>query len=117
MNNSTIARTLSRGIRLSAVAALLAGLLAVTQPVRATIYVVTTTANSGSGSLRQAITDANNNADADIITFAIATNGNPIILAGAAGEDANVSGDLDILDSGDLTIQGNGAVNTIIDGG
>ena len=117
MNNSTIARTLARVIRLSVIAALLIGLLAVTQPARATNYVVTTAANSGPGSLREAITNANNNASADIITFAIATNGIPIILAGAAGEDANVSGDLDILNGGDLTIQGNGAANTIIDGG
>ena len=42
---------------------------------------------------------------------------NPIILAEAASENANVSGDLDILDGGDLTIQGNGNANTIIDGG
>jgi hypothetical protein len=120
MNHSTIARTIARGIRLSVVAALLAlltGLLAVTQPGAADPYVVMNTNNSGTGSLRQAITDANNHIGADTITFAAATNGNPIVLAGAAGEDANVSGDLDILDGGDLTIQGNGAANTIIDGG
>ncbi len=34
-------------------------------------YTVTTTADSGAGSLRQAITDANNNAGADTIVFAI----------------------------------------------
>jgi len=120
MNNSTITRTIARGIRLSAVAALLAlltGLLAVTQPARANPYVVMNTNNSGTGSLRQAITDANNHIGADTITFAAATDGIPIVLAGAAGEDANVSGDLDILDGGNLTIQGNGAANTIIDGG
>jgi len=68
-----------------------------------------TTNNSGPGSLRQAITDANNHPGPDTITFAAATNGIPIVLGGAAGEDANASGD--------LTIQGNGAANTIIDGG
>jgi len=120
MNHSTIARTLARGIRLSAVAALLAllsGLLAGAQPAWATNYFVTNTNNSGSGSLRQAITDAKNNPGTDIITFAATTDGIPIFLSGAAGEDANASGDLDILDGGDLTIQGNGAAKTIIDGG
>jgi hypothetical protein len=97
--------------------ALLAGLLAVTQPPRVLPYVVTTTANSGTGSLREAITLANNNPGADIITFTAATDGKPIFLVGTPGEDANASGDLDILDGGDLTIQGNGAANTIIDGG
>ena len=60
MNHNTILCTIARGIRLSAVAALLSGLLAVTQPVRATTYIVMNTNNSGSGSLRQAITDAYN---------------------------------------------------------
>ena len=45
------------------------------------------------------------------------TNGAPIVLSGAANEDGNASGDLDILDGGDLTIQGNGAAKTIVDGG
>jgi hypothetical protein len=87
------------------------------QPVLADTYIVTNTNDSGLGSLRQAITDANNNPGPDTITFAPAINGIPIVLSGAAGEDANASGDLDILDGGDLTIQGNGAANTIIDGG
>ena len=120
MNHSTNASTVTRGIRLSAVAALLAllaGLLAVTQPAWAGTSVVTNTDNSGPGSLRQAITDANNNPGPDTITFAAAINGIPIVLAGTAGEDANASGDLDILGCGDLIIQGNGAANTIIDGG
>jgi len=117
MNNSTIAHTLTRGIRLSVVAALLTGTLAVTQPARAKNYIVLNTNNSGKGSLRQAITDANNHPGADTITFAAATDGIPIVLSGAAGDNANASGDLDILDGGDLTIQGNRAKNTIIDGG
>ena len=121
MNHTTIARTLARGIRLSVVAAvavLLAGLLAVTQPVRAYTHVVTNSNDSGEGSLRLAIYDANYSPGPDTITFAAATNGIPIVLAGAANEDFNDSGDLDILNGGgDLTIQGNGASNTIIDGG
>ena len=72
MNHSTNASTVTRGIRLSAVAALLAGLLAVTQPARADTYVVTNTNDSGPGSLRQAITDAYNNPGPNTITFAAA---------------------------------------------
>ena len=87
------------------------------RPARANTYNVTNTNNSGAGSLRQAITDAYNNPGADIITFDVAISGIPIVLSGAAGEDLNVSGDLDILDGGDLRIEGNGAANTIIDGG
>src|SRR5262245_7275252 len=44
---------------------------------RAAVFVVTTTADSGAGSLRQAITDANANADADTITFAVGGAGVP----------------------------------------
>ena len=36
-------------------------------------YMVTTAADSGAGSLRQAITDANNHAGPDVIHFAIGT--------------------------------------------
>ena len=85
MNNITIARTLTRGIRLSAAAALLTGLLAVTQPARATNYIVTNTNNSGAGSLREAITLAKDNPGADTITFAASTDGNPIYLSGGSG--------------------------------
>jgi hypothetical protein len=44
-------------------------------PVSAATYTVTTTADSGPGSLRQAILDANANPGADTITFAIGTTG------------------------------------------
>ena len=74
------------------------------------------TAAPGDCSLRGAITRANANPGLDTITFAAVTNGAPIVLSGAANEDGNASGDLDILDGGDLTIQGNGAVKTIVDG-
>ncbi len=83
---------------------------------QANTYEVTNTNDSGHGSLRQAITNANNNPGPDTITFAAATNGTPIFLSGAAGENANASGDLDILDGGNLTIEGNGIGVTIIDG-
>jgi CSLREA domain-containing protein len=91
---------------------------------------VTTTADElnsdGDCSLREAIQAANTDAavdacpagsGADTITFDAATDGTPIVLTGAAADDANASGDLDILNGGDLTIQGNGAANTVIDGG
>jgi hypothetical protein len=61
--------------------------------------------------LREAVCAANNNPGADLITFSI--NGT-FILTGVANEDNGGSGDLDIKQS--LTIQGNGAANTIIDG-
>jgi len=74
------------------------------QAAQANTFEVTNTNESGPGSLRQAITDANNHAGSDIITFAASTNGTPIVLAGAADDDINMSGDVDILDGGDLTI-------------
>ena len=49
------------------------GLLALS--ASATTYTVTTTADSGAGSLRQAITDANGNVGADIIQFNIVGSG------------------------------------------
>ena len=118
MKHSKITRTLSRMIRISTAAALLACLLAVTQPARAdTVIVVENTDNTGPGSLRYAILGAYLDPTPNIITFDESLNGIPIVLAGPAGEDGNVSGDLDVKDGGDLTIQGNGTENTIIEGG
>ncbi|GIK73260.1 MAG: hypothetical protein BroJett021_22480 [Chloroflexota bacterium] len=54
---------------------LLVGLLLLATPARAATFTVTTTANSGAGSLRQAILDANANPGADTITFAIGATG------------------------------------------
>ena len=120
MYNRIISITLTRGIHLFLIAtliSLLTGLFADTRRVQADTYIVTNTNNSGPGSLRQAITNANNTPRADIITFeAASTDRIPIVLAGAADEDDNTSGDLDILDGGNLIIQGNGTRNTIIDG-
>jgi hypothetical protein len=130
MNRSKIVRTLSRGIRLFVVAALLGALTNMVAPppvAHALAFEVDTSADNpaltactaapNDCSLRGAITRANTNPDLDTITFDAVTNGTPIVLDGAASDDANASGDLDILDGGDLTIQGNGAANTIIDGG
>lgn len=81
-------------------------------PARAAAYVVSKTADTNDGvcdadcSLREAITAANANIDADTITFATSANGTitlgsalPTILAGST-----------------ITITGNGASNTIISG-
>lgn len=65
-------------------------------------------------SLREAIIATNNTAGADVILFAAGLNGVPIILT-RVGDDATAqNGDLDINDH--LTITGNGAANTIIQG-
>jgi len=98
-------------------AVLTAALVFVPTPGSAATFTVTSTGASGPGTLHQAITDANNNPGPDTITFSTDINGIAIFLLGPAGEDANVSGDLDILDGGDLIIQGNGVANTVIDGG
>ncbi|MGD2157032.1 MAG: CSLREA domain-containing protein, partial [Anaerolineales bacterium] len=135
MNRSTMAHTLTRAIGLFVVATLLVPLVNVGAPP-AEAYSATITVNTSDDelnndndcSLREAIQAANTNSvvdkcsagqanpNLDTITFTAATNGKPIFLAGTAGEDANATGDLDILDGGDLTIQGNGATNTLIDG-
>jgi predicted outer membrane repeat protein len=70
----------------------------------ATTYTVTNTADSGAGSLRQALDEANSNAGADIIVFD----------AGSAGTITLTTGQLDISD--DVTITGLGAADSIISG-
>ncbi|MFO7683031.1 MAG: hypothetical protein R6X34_23590, partial [Chloroflexota bacterium] len=67
-----------RDSMLSLIVALLVvigGLGRVTAVTHAITYTVTTTADSGPGSLRQAILDANANPGADTITFAIGASG------------------------------------------
>jgi predicted outer membrane repeat protein len=70
----------------------------------ATTYTVTNTADSGAGSLRQAIADANNNAGADIVVFD----------ASATGTITLTTGHLEISD--DVTITGLGAAASTISG-
>jgi len=70
---------------------------------------------SSNCSLRAAIQEANALPGAQTITFAASTDSTPIVLTGAPNEDANASGDLDIL--GDVTITGNGETSTLLDGG
>ncbi|MCA9211947.1 MAG: hypothetical protein KDB27_02685, partial [Planctomycetales bacterium] len=71
---------------------------------------VTTTIDSGPGSLREAIICANLTPGADTISVPAGTY---TLSIGGAGEDAAATGDLDITD--DLTIIGAGAAATIID--
>ena len=86
--------------------ALLVGLLlTLAQPARAAGYVVNNTNDSGAGSLRQAILDANGSAGADVITFNLTGCPCSILL----------SSRLDINDA--LTISGPGAGQLALDGG
>jgi predicted outer membrane repeat protein len=82
--------------------------------VPATISVTTTAdvvAADGQLSLREAITQANSNPDADVIVLPAGVF--RIALAGA-GEDANATGDFDV--TGAVTIRGAGAGKTVVDG-
>src|SRR6266853_3624466 len=102
-----------------------AALSLVAAPGHAATFVVNTTADTadavpGDGkcadssnacSLRAAIQEANALAGLDTIQLGAAT----YVLSGAAGDDAALSGDLDI--TGDLTLTGAGTASTIIDGG
>jgi hypothetical protein len=80
--------------------------------VEATTITVTTTEDNVEGSLRAAITIANNNAENDTIILPSGT----YLLTGQYDEDNNQSGDLDINNNEQLTIQGEGKNSTIIDG-
>ncbi len=79
-------------------------------------------ATDGMCSFREAINNANAGIDTtggdcevgNEITFASSTDGIPFVLTGAADEDDNASGDLDIFV--DLEIRGNGRDLTILDG-
>lgn len=73
---------------------------------------VTTTTDHVSGSLREAITMANNNNEDDTIYLPKGT----YVLNGEPDEDANLGGDLDINTTGKITIIGAGQNLTFIDG-
>ena len=75
--------------------------------VQAATFTVSTTADSGPGSLRQAINDANAASSDDLILFDSELNGQAIILAS----------EIQINNSGTLTITGNGANVLTINGG
>jgi len=121
-------RPLVKMLNLFLVVALLVGFTFVLQPAQpayaaAVLTVDTTTdelASPGAGcSLREAITNANDNANTYPECYTGGTYGDDGIILpagtyvldiGATGEDFNLDGDLDILDGGDLIIEGLGAV-------
>jgi hypothetical protein len=78
-----------------------------TLDIQAAIFTVTTTANSGAGSLRQAVIDANAVASDDVINFSSSLSGQSIVLAS----------EILISYNGRLTINGLGADVLTIDGG
>jgi len=79
---------------------------------QAAVIPVITTQDNVPGSLRAAITTANTNNENNTIYLPAGT----YFLTGAAGDDANASGDLDININRKLTISGAGKTKTIIDG-
>lgn len=84
----------------------------VTQIMEAAIIHVTTTNDNVPGSLRAAITEANTNGEDNTIYLPAGT----YKLSGAASEDANAGGDLDINTNRKLTIIGQGQNISYIDG-
>jgi len=84
----------------------------VAQISEAAVITVTTTQDNVPGSLRAAITTANANNKDNTIHLPAGV----YILSGAADDDANVGGDLDINTNGTLTIKGGGTTKTVIDG-
>lgn len=103
-------RHLTRILAATAAVSLL-GLTFTDGPVQATGFAVTTTADGGAGSLRDAITQANANPGPDVTTVPPGTYTLTIV---GANEDNNATGDLDI--KGDTVIVGSGgAATTIID--
>ena len=77
-----------------------------------TSFTVTTTADGVPGSLRQVIQAANTNPGVD--TIVVPADIYTLTIAGT-GEDAAATGDLDITD--DVTVTGDGAQTTLINGG
>lgn len=88
---------------------------ATTGETAAAVFTVSTTADDGAGSLRQAILDANSAAGADSVVFAATATGT-ILLLSALPE---VTDDLDILGpgAGVLTVDGAGSFRVLAFGG
>ncbi len=71
-------------------------------------FTVTNTNDSGAGSLRQAVSDANANSDADTIVFDSSLAGQTIVLNSELGvmNDLTIDGDIDGDNKADITIDG-----------
>ncbi len=95
---------MSRGLTVLVLAAALTALmLGMSGTAWATTFAVTNTADSGKGSLRQAISDANSSAGADTIEFADGVGGT-IILAAMLPHITDPEG-LTIDGGGDVTVK------------
>lgn len=129
MSHNTLMHFLAKQLPLLFMAALVAWLVLSMEPVpvaQAATFTVNSTTDAidatpgdgvcvtaeGACTLRAAIQEANALAGADTITLPAGTY---TLSIEGTGEDASLSGDLDITD--DLTITGAGAADTIIDGG
>lgn len=97
---------------------LIALLLAAPAASQAATFTVTKTDDTADGtcdsdcSLREAIDEANNSGEADTINVPAGTY---VLDEAGTGEDANDTGDLDVLDDGVLTVNGAGRSDTIVD--
>jgi len=100
-------RTMSGGGRPSIAAACVAVLLCAVSPVRAAVFTVSNTADSGAGSLRAAVVAANGNAGSDQVVFNSGLTGT-ITLASTI----NITDDLTITGPGPrtLSVSGNNAM-------
>ena len=99
--------TADKAAKLSLSFLTLAFLVTFSAKAQAATYTLSTTANTGAGSLRQAITDANNTAANDEIVFASSLNNQTITLGS----------EIVINNNGSLTINGLGANSLTIHGG
>jgi CSLREA domain-containing protein len=112
--------------RLLTVGALIVGVMGVPLPAQAATIAVNTAADEvnsdGDCSLREAIIAANSDGASDncapgtgVDTITVPS-GTYTLSVGPAGDDASLSGDLDVTDTDLLTIKGSGARTTVIDG-
>ena len=111
---NTLYAFVSQLVRIRAIFAALAFFVCLTAApsALALTYTVTTVADSGAGSLRQAVLDANATADADVIDFNIPAGSCPASVC-----TITLVSEISIANNGSLTINGTGARSLIIDGG
>ncbi len=112
--SNTLYASVSQLVRIRAIFAALAFFVCLTAApsALALTYTVTTNADSGAGSLRQVVLDANGTAAADVIDFNIPAGSCP---AGVC--TITLASEIVIENNGSLTINGTDARSLIIDGG